>query len=399
MKMTNISIYWQIVRKEYVTIQRKVYQKNIVPNLTFNFKNNERKQAPIAAPKRLNSFLPGIANLSPAYFSLVMATGIVSIAAHLYNWIFISKTLFWINLLAYIILCCLFAARLFFYKNDFRSNFLDDRKNMGFLSFTAANCIIGNQFILIAGNYQFAICFFAIGLASWVFLIYALFAVLIEKRNKPSLKAINGTWLLIIVSTQSLSVLSGLLAANYSLLREQALFFSLVMFLCGCMFYIIVITLILHRLIFFEINAQELGTPYWINMGADAISVLAGATLILNAGKWTFLAGLLPFLKGFTLFFWAIGTWWIPLMVLLGTWRHLIKNISLKYSSQYWGMVFPLGMYTVCTVKLSQAVALPFLMGIPSVFVIIAIVVWAIVFISMFYAVGRNMLKVATIFK
>ena len=344
---------------------------------------------PPAEPKRPNSFLPGIANLSPAYFSLVMATGIVSIAAQLYNWVLISKTLFWINLVAYIILCSLFAARLFFYTNEFRSDFLDDRKNMGFLSFTAANCIIGSQFVLIANNYQFAICFFATGLLSWIFLIYSLFAVLIEKRNKPSLKAINGTWLLIIVSTQSLSVLSGLLAANYSLLREQALFFSLIMFLCGCMFYIIVITLILHRLIFFEINAQELGTPYWINMGADAISVLAGATLILNAGKWPFLTGLLPFLKGFTLFFWSIGTWWIPLMIILGVWRHFTKNISLKYNSQYWGMVFPLGMYTVCTVKLSQAVALPFLMGIPSVFVITALIVWAIVFIGMLVLIIR----------
>ncbi|HEY5408958.1 MAG TPA: tellurite resistance/C4-dicarboxylate transporter family protein [Ginsengibacter sp.] len=367
--------------------------------MKFNFANNEPKQLRVAKTKRLKSFLPGIANLSPAYFSLVMATGIVSIAAYLYNWIFLSKTLFWINLIAYIILCFLFAARLFFYKNEFRSDFLDDRKNMGFLSFTAANCIIGNQFVVIAGNYQFATYFFAVGLASWIFLIYPLFAVLIEKRNKPSLKAINGTWLLIIVSTQSLSILSVLLATNFPLLREQAIFFALIMFLCGCMFYIIVITLIMHRLIFFEIYAKELGTPYWINMGADAISVLAGATLILNAEKWPFLVGMIPFLKGFTLFFWAIGTWWIPLMIILGTWRHIIKHISLKYSSQYWGMVFPLGMYTVCTVKLSQAVGLKFLMGIPSVFVIIAIVVWAVVFISMLYDVGCSMRKVVTIFK
>lgn len=362
--------------------------------MKFNLKNHEYKQAFLAELKGPNAILPGVANLSPAYFSLVMATGIVSIAAHLSQWIFISQCLFWINLFAYAILCFLSIVRLFYYKNEFRSDFLDDRKNMGFLSFTAASCILGNQFIMILGNYQFATYFFAIGLASWVLLIYSLFAVLIEKRNKPSLKAINGTWLLIIVSIQSLSILSALLATNFPLLHEQALFFSLIMFLCGCMFYIIVITLILHRLIFFDIYAKELGSPYWINMGADAISVLAGATLMLNAEKWSFLTGIISFLKGFTLFFWAIGTWWIPLMIILGIWRHLIKDISFKYRSQYWGMVFPLGMYTVCTVKLSQAVGLPFLMRIPSVFVFIAIAVWVIVFLSMLFSVGYKMSKV-----
>lgn len=30
--------------------------------------------------------------------------------------------------------------------------------------------------------------------------------------------------------------------------------------------------------------------------------------------------------KGFTFFFWAAGTWWIPLLIILGIWRHLIQK-------------------------------------------------------------------------
>jgi hypothetical protein len=38
-------------------------------------------------------------------------------------------------------------------------------------------------------------------------------------------------------------------------------------------------------------------------MGAVAITTLAGSTLMLNAGRSEFLTELMPFLKGFTLFF------------------------------------------------------------------------------------------------
>lgn len=352
--------------------------------------NKEPGKSQTAERVRLNYLFSGIADLSPAYFALVMATGIVSIAAHLYNYTLLAKALFYINILAYAIICILFIARFLFYKKEFLSDFMEDRKNMGFLSFVAASCILGSQFVLIANNYHVGIYFFVIGLSSWIVLTYLLFAILIEKRNKPSIKAISGTWLLLVVATQTVSILGAQLEGYLPFSHGEVLFFSLILFLCGCMFYIIVITLIIYRLLFFNLNAEDLGPPYWINMGADAITVLAGSTLMLSAEKWQFLTDLLPFLKGFTLLFWAIGTWWIPLILILGIWRHIIKKVPIKYNSQYWGLVFPLGMYTVCTVNLSKAIELPFLRDISSVFVFFAIGAWAIVFIGLVYSIGFN---------
>lgn len=42
-----------------------------------------------------------LAGLAPAYFGLVMATGIVSIAAHLQGWPQLARTLFYLNNVMY----------------------------------------------------------------------------------------------------------------------------------------------------------------------------------------------------------------------------------------------------------------------------------------------------------
>ncbi len=344
------------------------------------------KQLP-AQPIRRSLFSRGIATLSPDYFSLVMATGIVSLAVHIFDHLLLAQILFYINIAAYITLCVLFVLQISFYWKRFRSNFLNLERNMGFLSFVAANCILGSQFVTISSHYTFGIIFLIVGLLSWLFLIYSLIVIHIEKRYKPSLKVISGTWLLIVVATQAVSLLSVQLVDKLPVPYEKGLLFSLLLFLLGCVFYLILITLIIYRLLFFEVRAKKLGTPYWISMGADAITVLAGTSLIANVGNWQVLNDLLPFLKGLTLLFWAIGTWWIPVMLLLGIWRHIIKKIPLKYSSLYWGMVFPLGMYTVCTVKLSHIFELSYLMSIPSLFVIISFCTWALVLIAMLYSI------------
>jgi len=75
-------------------------------------------------------------------------------------------------------------------------------------------------------------------------------------------------------------------------------FFALSIWLWGGMLYIWFISLIFYRYTFLVFSPGDLTPPYWINMGAMAISTLVGAKLVQNTPDAPFLASLLPFLKG-----------------------------------------------------------------------------------------------------
>ena len=190
------------------------------------------------------------------------------------------------------------------------------------------------------------------------------------------------------MATESLSVLGTLVAQALGPVGP-ILFVALCTYLLGAMFYILFIALIVYRWIFLRMEPAKLTPPYWINMGALAITTLAGARLILSSGSWKVLHDFQPFIGGFTLFFWATGTWWIPLLVIVGFWRHVIERVPITYDPQYWSLVFPLGMYTVATFVFANATGIPFLLIIPRIFVYIAMLAWLITFCSMLLKLGK----------
>lgn len=342
-------------------------------------------------------WLCGVADLSPACFGMVMATGIVSIAAHLLGMPRVAHALFALNLPIYVLLWLLTALRIGRFPRRFFDDLVGHRQGPGFFTMVAGTAVLGTQFVLLADAWRAAMGFWVAALVLWIGLTYAIFTALTVKAVKPPLdQGINGSWLLAVVGTQSLAALAALLAGHDDTGWKLTLnFFALSMWLWGGMLYIWTMSLIFFRYTFYRLSPQDLSPPYWINMGAMAISTLAGALLVANAADAPLLVSLLPFLKGFTIFYWATGTWWIPMLLVLGVWRHVYMRFPLRYDPLYWGAVFPLGMYATGTYQMAQALHLPFLDFLPPVFLYAALLAWALAFIGLLADLARRLRRPA----
>jgi tellurite resistance protein TehA-like permease len=344
----------------------------------------------------MNVWLPrvraSVETMSPGYFSMVMATGILSLAAHLLAVPVVAGILFVLNWILFAVICVLALARLCWHPRLVIGDLFDHLRAPGFFTFVAACSILGCQSLLLGGSLRMAVLLGSVGLLAWIGFTYTIFTVLTVKSPKPSLdRGINGGWLLAVVATQSMAVLAALIAPEVEQpLRLELNFFALSMWLWGGMLYIWMMSLIFYRYTFFEFSPADLSPPYWINMGAMAISTLAGSLLILNTPHAPFIRSMLPFIKGFTVFYWATGTWWIPMLVVLAIWRHGIKRFPFTYDPMYWGAVFPLGMYAASTLRMMQAMSLDFLGLLPHLMFGIGLAAWTILFIGQLRALRRH---------
>lgn len=334
----------------------------------------------------------GLAAMSPAYFGLVMATGIVSLAADMMGHRLLALALFGLNLGQYGLLWLLYGLRAWRHPRRFFGDMAAHATGPGYFTAVAATGIVASQFMVLREDVAVAEALWLLAVVLWFGLTYAVFAAFIVRPDKPPLdKGINGSWLLAVVATQALSVSSALLAARIGQPHRLELnLFALSTWLWGGMLYIWMMALIFYRYVFFRFSPGDLAPPYWINMGAMAISTLAGALLILNAPQAPFLAALLPFLKGFTVFYWATGTWWIPMLALLAAWRYGYERFPLRYDPLYWGAVFPLGMYAASTLELDRAMEFGLLGGLAQAFFYVALVAWTAAFAGMLRTLVRG---------
>src|SRR3546814_11776122 len=84
------------------------------------------------------------------------------------------------------------------------------------------------------------------------------------------------------------------------------------------------------------------------------------------------------------------------MLVVLGVWRYLIQAVPFAYDPLYWGGVFPLGMYSVCTYRLAEVLHAPFLMPLSKAFMLIALAAWAMALLGLLDSLRPDERRVGT---
>lgn len=331
-------------------------------------------------------------------FSLVMATGIVGIAAGHAGLHAVALALQVLATAALAACWIVVTGRIVRQPRALLADFADHARAPGHFTAVAGTAVVGSGALALSGSQSFSLALLAIATIAWLVLTYAIFGALVIARDKPPLaRCLHGAWLLAVVAIQSLCVLATLVAPGLAPdARAHLELFALCAWLAGIGLYASLATLLLYRAVFLPFEPADLTPGWWITMGAMAISTLAGAELVVVAPAVPLLADMLPALRAGALLCWAVGSWWIPLLLVLHAWRHAVRGMPLRYDFGQWSAVFPLGMYSVASRTLGGALHADLLVTVGAAFTWIALAAWVATAIAWVQRAGHELAAAAT---
>src|SRR5215467_14462997 len=310
-----------------------------------------------------------IRDLHPSYFAFVMATGIISTGTFLLGPSWLSQALLVIASIGFAVLVVALVIWLVRHRS----------RVMGFFAISASCDLLGARFAS-AGHPMVTTVLACAAAVVWFVLTYGVPASLLLARRRDSvLGGIDGTWLLWVVATQSLSIDAATLFPVWPSQSRLLATAAAALWSVGLVLYLLLVSLIWQRWLEVRMTPATLSPPYWILMGATGIIVLAGSDILTLPGTPPAVTAIAGFVKGTCFVFWSFGTWWIPLLIVLGFARHVLRQWPLRYEPALWTVVFPIGMYSVATYSFGKAVGLSFMQPLSRGVLWVAIAVWLLV--------------------
>jgi tellurite resistance protein TehA-like permease len=322
-----------------------------------------------------------VRTLNPGYFALVMATGIVSIAMENHHAYELSVVLLWLTGIEYLVLLCVYGWRVVAFRAAVAADLTDPARAFGYFTFVAATDVLGTR-LAVDRHEPAALVLLAVGSIAWLVLGYVVPWTAVLNHSRPVLQHANGTWFIWVVASQSIAVLAAGLEPAVGVGRRELALLAVFSWSVGVFLYGAAGAVVAARMLVHELRPADLTPPYWVSMGATAITVVAGARIVqmADAPMVTATRGLIA---GMSVVFWAFGSWLIPALVAAGVWRHVVHRIPLRYEAPLWSVVFPLGMYGVGGHYLGQADHLPIVQAVGANEGWVALGAWVLTFLAM----------------
>ena len=330
-----------------------------------------------------------VQGLTPGYFALVMATGIISVGMKFEGYEVISFLLLTICATAFVVLVCLNVWRFVSYRTSVEEDFMDPRRAFGFFTFVAGTNVLGVR-LGMDGYFNVTGTLLVVSGVTWLILGYVVpWTAVLGPQKRPVVATANGTWFIWVVASQSIAIAAATIEPVFDSMRGELALIAVASWSVGVLLYAAAGVFVSLRLMLYDFGPEDLTPPYWVSMGALSITVLAGARIVEMA-EAPMVDATRELIAGLSVVFWAFATWLIPPLIAAGLWRHVAKRLPLKYDATMWSIIFPLGMYAGAGIYLGQADRLPIVSWIGRVELWVAFAAWALVFVAMTFHLFRT---------
>lgn len=336
-----------------------------------------------------------IRHFTPNWFTVTMGTGVValilpelpfahSIMAHL------AVLLWQFNIALFLMFSLLYVLRWIIYPTEAKQIFSHASMSLFLGAIPMALATIINGYL------KFGIHLYGdwvVPFAQLLWYIDVLLAVSIAwivpfymyNCQQHELQSMTAVWLLPIVACEVAAATGGLLLPHIAV-GQQALGILLggyVLWGISVLPAFAILTILMLRLALHKLPSKELAISSWLALGPIGTGALA--LLILGAQAPQVLAvidqqslGLFCQQAGIvvSLILMGFGLWWLGIAVLT-TLKH--AKTALPFNLGWWGLTFPLGVFTLAVLNLAQQLHVSFIQSIGYALAVILIMLWLVV--------------------
>lgn len=336
-----------------------------------------------------------VRQFTPNWFAATMGTGILALALNqlpvpIPGVKIVAEALWVFNIGLFALFTVLYAARWIFFFDDARRIFGHSVVSMFF------GCIPMGLATIINGLMAFGLARWGEGVVPvaealwWIDVALAVacgigIPFMMFTRQEHAIDQMTAVWLLPVVAAEVAAVTGGLIAphladpnAALSVLVVSYGLWALSVPLAMSILVILVLRMAIHKLPHAGMAASSWLSLGPIGTGALGMLVLGqAAPAIFTAaglGQYGDAARGIGLIGGLLL--WAYGLWWAAMAVLI-TLRYL--RHGLPFNLGWWGYTFPLGVFSVATLKLGTLLPIPAFNLFGMALVAALLVLWLIV--------------------
>ena len=313
--------------------------------------------------------LENVRQFTPNWFAVTMGTGAAFLVLNALPVSFAGKALLaqslWITDIGlYAIFLLMFAGRFILFGETIGPMLRHPLQSMFLGALPMGLAPIINGFVAFAAPrlgapaYQIALCLWTfdavLSVVTAIGVPYVMFT-----RQEHSLERLTAALLLPIVAPEVAASSAGVLAPHLpAAIAQLVVGAGYVLWAISVPLAFAILTIVLFRLIIHKLPHRELGVTSWLTLGPIGTGARGLITLGDAANKafaHTGLHDVASLASTFGVFgallLWGAGLWWLACAVLF-MWRYRLEG--LPFNLGWWGLTFPIGVYTLATFALGR---------------------------------------------